>query len=507
MTEDNLNKAPGICQPCAGNKKIVTIAPRYAAYMPDLEKQLASAAMSANEIIDLSALDIRHFNLALLMAEADILLLVIDASFGLEKRDFWAEMLACLGSVPHIVLAIDNMEQVDWSQKRFAELKDEFSDYPGDFDCKTIHAIPVNISSGDGVGQVSSRLSWYDGPVLVELLENLPGEAELAATDAPDAPLPSSDQFAVHLCWAGKTAMLPGRNYHFRKTSGNCGSLGEKTIEGHVSTLKHRLNPETLEHVAVNKLLAGDIGYGNIALSDPVEFRPFSQDRKAGAFTLHDEVDGTLVAFGMIKHELRRATNIKWHKLEIDKSARAASKKQTPFVLWFTGLSGSGKSSIASMVDKKIHAMGKHSYVLDGDNVRHGLCRDLGFTDADRVENLRRISETSKLFIEAGLIVLVSFISPFRSERLAARELFEDGEFLEVFVDTPLEVCEARDVKGLYKKARSGQLKNFTGIDSPYEPPENAEIILAGDKAPAHELADLVIEEVMQLGLLKPPGP
>jgi bifunctional enzyme CysN/CysC len=221
-----------------------------------------------------------------------------------------------------------------------------------------------------------------------------------------------------------------------------------------------------------------------------------------GGFILIDRLTNSTVGAGMIEFGLRRATNIQWQELDIDKSLRADMKAQKPCALWFTGLSGSGKSTLASLLEKQLHARGQHTYVLDGDNVRHGLNKDLGFTDADRVENIRRVAETAKLFVDAGLIVMVSFISPFRSERRMARDLFSDNEFLEVFVDTPLEVCEQRDPKGLYKKARAGEIKNFTGIDSTYEQPERADIRLEAGKRSADELVSELISDLEKKGFI-----
>jgi bifunctional enzyme CysN/CysC len=241
-----------------------------------------------------------------------------------------------------------------------------------------------------------------------------------------------------------------------------------------------------------------EVGVCNISLTRPISFDPYQANRHTGNFILIDRFTNATVGAGMIDFPLRRATNIHWQELVINKQSRSALKNQKPCVLWFTGLSGSGKSTIANLVEKKLHSLGKHTYLLDGDNIRHGLNRDLGFTDADRVENIRRVAEVAKLFVDAGLIVLTAFISPFKSERQMARELFAPDEFIEIFVDTPLEICEARDPKGLYKKARSGELKNFTGIDSAYEIPENPEIIIKTSEAQVEELAEQIVRKLTE---------
>ena len=425
-------------------------------------------------IIDLTALGQRDLNFAMLSLPADIVMIAIDATFGIEKRDLWIKSLACLAAISHIVFLIDNIYNADSPQGRFEKLRDELEEDLVELECGNIHILPVDLNTKDNIEGRSSHMTWYKGAALLPLL------ADLARPCPSSAPMSQgeqeSDQFAVYLSWLSGDPMLPGRQYSFEHN-------GRKQ-QAHVSALKYRFNPETLEHMATKRLFDGDIGYGNISLEKAIPFVPFKDNQKNGSFRLKDRSSGDIVAFGLIKHGLRRATNIRWQVLEIDKASRATSKQQKPCVLWFTGLSGSGKSTIASLLEKRLHTLGRHTYVLDGDNVRHGLCRDLGFTDADRVENQRRISETAKLFVDAGLIVLVSFISPFRSERQAARELFDEDEFVEIFVDTSLEICEARDPKGLYKKARAGQLRNFTGLDSPYEPPEKAELTLPGGQSP-----------------------
>jgi bifunctional enzyme CysN/CysC len=289
--------------------------------------------------------------------------------------------------------------------------------------------------------------------------------------------------------------LLPGRPYLMR--------AGARTVGATVSELKHHVDiDDTFKPLAGKTLALNDIGFCNLSLSEPVAFDPYETNHSTGSFILIDRFTNATVAAGMIRFGLRRATNIHWQATDVDKQVRASAMSQRPVILWFTGLSGAGKSTVANLVEKKLHLLGRHTYLLDGDNVRHGLNRDLGFTDADRVENIRRVAETAKLFVDAGLIVLVSFISPFRSERAMARDLVEPGEFLEVFVDAPLEVAEARDPKGLYKKARAGEIRNFTGIDSPYEPPLAADIRLDTTSASADDLADAVVARLRSGGYL-----
>ena len=249
-----------------------------------------------------------------------------------------------------------------------------------------------------------------------------------------------------------------------------------------------------------------EIGICNISLSAPIAFEPYSKDRTLGSFILIDRLTNHTVAAGMINFGLRRATNIHWQSVAVDKQARAGQKHQRPSVLWFTGLSGSGKSTIANIVEQKLHAMNRHTYLLDGDNVRHGLNRDLGFTDADRVENIRRVGEVAKLMVDSGLMVQTAFISPFRAERRMVRDLMAEGEFLEIYVDTPLEVCEQRDPKGLYEKARAGEIKNFTGYDSPYEEPDLAELTINTVEQSAEQAADKIIEFLKERGYLEGNG-
>ncbi|MBL4731239.1 MAG: sulfate adenylyltransferase subunit CysN [Rhizobiaceae bacterium] len=308
------------------------------------------------------------------------------------------------------------------------------------------------------------------------------------------SPAESANQFETTILWMSDEAMLSGRSYILK--------CGTQTATATMAPPKCRINVNTLEELAARKLELNEIGVCNVALDKQIAFDPYSQNRDTGGFVLIDRYTNATVGVGMIHFALRRASNIHWQAVDTDKNSRAAQKGQKPAILWFTGLSGSGKSTIANHVEKKLTAFGRHTYLLDGDNVRHGLNKDLGFTDVDRVENIRRIAEVSKLMVDAGLITLVSFISPFRSERRLARELVEEGEFFEIHVDTPLEVAEARDVKGLYKKAREGKLKNFTGIDSPYEEPENPEMRVSTTSMSAEEAADFIIQQLNNQGII-----
>jgi bifunctional enzyme CysN/CysC len=273
-------------------------------------------------------------------------------------------------------------------------------------------------------------------------------------------------------------------------------------VLGHVTALKHKIDVNTLEHIASRTLKLNEIGYCNLATSQAVAFDAYRENRDSGGFIIIDRFSNATVGAGMIEFGLRRATNVHWQALDVNSEARASLKRQQPCVLWFTGLSGSGKSTIANLVEKRLFGEGRHTYLLDGDNVRHGLNQDLGFTDADRVENIRRVAEAAKLFVDAGLITLVSFISPFRSERRIARDLLKPGQFVEIFVDAPIEVCMARDPKGLYKRAVEGKIKNFTGIDSPYERPENPELTLTTATITPEEAAERIVAHLRDNGLI-----
>lgn len=309
-----------------------------------------------------------------------------------------------------------------------------------------------------------------------------------------DAKPEFADQFEARIIWMHDDPLLPGRPYLIK--------MGAQVTNAQISDLKYKVNVNTLEHMAGKTLELNEVGIANISADKALAFDPYDDNRHSGRFIIIDRFTNATVGAGMVNHSLRRATNIKWQEMDINKQARAYQKGQKSAVLWFTGLSGAGKSTVANMVEKKLHAMGKHTYTLDGDNVRHGLNKDLGFTDADRVENIRRVGETAKLFVDAGVITLVSFISPFKSERQLARSLVEKDEFIEVFINTPLEVCEQRDVKGLYKKARAGEIANFTGIDSPYEKPENAEIVVSTADQSAEQAAEIIVAKLEEFGVL-----
>jgi bifunctional enzyme CysN/CysC len=312
------------------------------------------------------------------------------------------------------------------------------------------------------------------------------GDVIAAAHDAPQ----SADQFETTLIWMEEEKALPGRSYWLK--------IGAKTVAAQITDIKYKINVNTMEHLASKTLGLNDVAVCNISLDQPVAFDPYAANQDTGGFILIDRLTNATAAAGLIHFALRRAENVHWQALDVTREARAAIKGQKPAVLWFTGLSGAGKSTIANLIEKRLLSLGRHTVLLDGDNVRHGLNRDLGFTDADRVENVRRVAEVASLMADAGLIVLVSFISPFRAERDMARQLMKQGEFYEVFVDTPLAEAEKRDVKGLYKKARAGQLKNFTGIDSPYEAPLSPEFRIDTTRTSPDAAASLIVARLLE---------
>jgi bifunctional enzyme CysN/CysC len=348
-----------------------------------------------------------------------------------------------------------------------------------------------------------ARIVTSDGdlPIAIEgqsIAITLKDEIDVSRGDVISAaamPPQVADQFEATLIWMHDEPMLPGRKYTMK--------MGVRTVAATVAPLKYRVNVNSLEHIAAEKLELNDIGVVEMELDQPVVFQPYKENRALGGFILMDRLTNNTVGAGLLHFALRRAENVHWQALDVTQKVRARQKKQEPCLLWFTGLSGAGKSTIANLVEKRLVSVGRHTYLLDGDNVRHGLNKDLGFTAQDRVENIRRVGEVAKLMVDAGLIVLASFISPFRSERRMVRDLFKTAEFVEVFVDTPLDVAEQRDPKGLYKKARRGELRNFTGIDSPYESPEQPEIRIDTTVMSAQQAADEIIEQLLRRGVLE----
>jgi bifunctional enzyme CysN/CysC len=318
------------------------------------------------------------------------------------------------------------------------------------------------------------------------------GDVIAAADDPPEI----ADQFEATVVWMADEPLLPGRPYWLK--------LATQLATATIHSPKYQVNVNTMEHLAAKTLSLNAIGIANLSTDKPLVFEAYGKSRQLGGFILIDKISNATVAVGMLHFALRRASNVHWQPLDVDRDAHARLKHQQPKLLWFTGLSGAGKSSIANLVQKKLYALGKHSFLLDGDNIRHGLNRDLGFTDADRVENIRRIGEVAKLMTDAGLIVLTAFISPFRAERRMVREMSQPGEFIEIYVETPLEVAEQRDVKGLYKKARAGELKHFTGIDSPYETPEHPEIRVNTVEMSADQAADKIVAYVVEVTGFEP---
>ena len=513
-------------------------------------------------------------NMATGASNSELAVILIDARKGVLTQTRRHAFIVSLLGIRHVVLAINKIDLVDFSQEIFDTISAEFAEFAGKLKFESVVAIPISARYGDNVIAPSPRTPWYSGPSLIEHLETVDVETELSAGPfrmpvqwvnrpnldfrgfsgtivsgrvspgddiavaksgrisrvkqiatldgdlpeavagqavtltledeidisrgdvlvAPQARPEMADQFAAHLLWMADEELLPHRQYLLK--------IGTQTVPAQVTQLKHKVDVNTLDHFAARTLQLNEVGYGNFSTGEPIVFDPYADNRDMGSFVIIDRFTNGTVGAGMIEFGLRRATNVHWQALDVDVSSRAELKHQKPCVLWFTGLSGSGKSTVANLVEKRLFAQGRHTYILDGDNVRHGLNRDLGFTDADRVENIRRVAEAAKLFVDAGLIVLVSFISPFRSERRLARDLLKEGQFIEIFVDTPLEVCIARDPKGLYKRAQAGEIKNFTGIDSPYERPENPELVLKMETGSAEDMAERIVAYLREQGLV-----
>ena len=513
-------------------------------------------------------------NMATGASNSDLAVILIDARKGVLVQSRRHAYIASLLGIRHVVLAVNKIDLVDYSQKVFDDIVADFRAFSAKLSFATEVAIPLSARFGVNVMEKSAETPWYMGPSLLAHLETVdvdaalvdkpfrlpvqcvnrpnldfrgfsgtiaggcvkPGDTVVVAKSgktskvtrivtqdgdldeavagdaitltladevdisrgdvlaAPDARPAVSGQFAAHLLWMTEEELLPGRQYLLK--------IGTATVPVTMSELKFKVDVNTLAQQAGKTLALNEVGYGNFALAQPLAFDPYRENRDTGGFILIDRFSNATVAAGMIDFSLMRATNVHWQALDVNKQARSAQKGQKPAVLWFTGLSGSGKSTIANLVEKKLAAEGKHTYLLDGDNVRHGLNRDLGFTDADRVENIRRVGEVAKLFVDAGMIVLTAFISPFRSERRMVRELVGEGEFVEVFIDTPIEICMKRDPKGLYEKAKAGTVKNFTGISSLYEAPEWADLTIHTVQAEAEHHAQAIVDYLREHGYI-----
>lgn len=505
---------------------------------------------------------------------ADLAVILVDARKGVLTQTRRHSYLVSLLGIRHVVLAVNKLDLVDYSQEVFERIAGEYAAFAAEIGLTHVVPVPMSAYMGDNLTATSPNTPWYTGPTLIDHLETVeiddadetaPFRMPVQWVNRPDLDfrgfsgrivsgvvrpgdrvrvLPSgresvverivtmdgdldeavagrsvtvtladeidisrgdviagvdalpcvADQFEAHLVWMGEHDMLPERPYLCQ--------IGTMTVQARVTRPKYKVNVNTLEQTATNTLALNEIGVCNISFDRPVPFDPYADNRDTGGFILIDRLTNATVGAGMIAHSLRRSDNIHWQAVDVDGEARSLLKGHRPHIVWFTGLSGSGKSTVANELERRLYALGCHTYLLDGDNVRHGLGRDLGFTDADRVENIRRVTEVAKLMADAGLIVLASFISPFCAEREAARELVGADHFCEIFIDAPIEVAEERDPKGLYRKARRGELINFTGVDSPYEPPLNPDLRIDTTATSPEEAARLIIEHLRSLGTI-----
>jgi bifunctional enzyme CysN/CysC len=512
-------------------------------------------------------------NMATGASTAQLAIMLVDARKGILTQTRRHSLICSLLGIRHVVLAVNKIDLVDYSEENFDRIVADYLDFAADLGF-SIAAVPISARFGDNVVDRSPKTDWYSGPCLLSYLEHIDIRSEAAGrafrfpvqwvnrlddtfrgyagtvasgsiaagdeimvavsgstsrvrriltydgdldrADAGDAVILAledeidvgrgdllvrpaersevADQFAAHLVWMDHEPLVPGRSYILRAAT--------QTLSASVTTIKHKIDVNTGDHLAATTLGLNDVGYCNLTTSLPLSFDAYEQNRRTGAFILIDRYENRTVGAGMIRFALRRATNIAWQPLSVVKKERSRLKNQKPCIIWFTGLSGAGKSTIADLVEQKLFAMGHHTMLLDGDNVRHGLNRDLGFTEADRVENIRRAGEVAKLMVDAGLIVICSFISPYRAEREMVRGLLGEDEFIEVYVDTPIEECIRRDPKGLYSKAKLGKIKNFTGFDAPYEAPPSPELRLATLSEPPSRLADEVIKSLSDRGNL-----
>ncbi len=507
-------------------------------------------------------------------SSAELAVILIDARKGILVQTRRHSYLTSLIGIRDVVLAVNKMDLVDYSQEVFDKIVADFRAFAKQIGFENVLAVPISGLKGDNITAASTSMPWYKGPTLMSHLETVeitdrwrnapfrmgvqwvnrpdldfrgfsgqiasgavrPGdrvralpsgkESRVAKIVTHDGDLPEAiagqsitltledeidisrgdvisgtsalpgiaDQFNATIIWMNDEHLLPGRPYWLK--------IGTQLVTATVTDLKCKINVNTLEHLAAKTLELNEIGEANVSLDRAIAFDPYNENQETGGFILIDRITNTTVAAGLIRFALRRSQNIHWQAVDVNKQSRASLKGQKACVLWFTGLSGSGKSTIANLVEKQLFALGRHTYLLDGDNVRHGLNRDLGFADTDRVENIRRVGEVSKLMVDAGLITMVSFISPFKAERRLARGLLEEGEFVEIFIDTPLAEAEKRDPKGLYKKARAGEIENFTGITSPYEAPENPEIAIDTTKMSPAEASAHILNWLEEKGVL-----
>lgn len=506
---------------------------------------------------------------------ADLAIILIDARKGVLVQTRRHSYLVSLIGIRHVVLAVNKMDLVEYSQETFDKIVAEYRPFAEKIGLQNIHAMPISGVKGDNIVEKSANTPWYNGPTLMHLLETvqideerlqtqpfrlpvqwvnrpnldfrgfagtivggsirpndrirvLPSGRETTVTrivtatgDLPEAvanqsitltladevdisrgdllchtdtPGQVADAFEATVVWMAEQPMLRGRSYFLK--------IGPKTVTATVLPLRYKVNVNTLEQTPTEKLELNEIGVCELELDRPVPFDAYTENRDTGGFILIDRITNNTVGAGMIRAALKRSTKVDWQALEVNKQAHAALKGQRPAIVWFTGISGAGKLPIARLVEKKLYAEGRHTFLLESNLVRHGLNKDLGFTDVDRVENIRRATEVAKLMTDAGLIVLAVFISPFRAERRAARALMAPGEFVEVFIDTPIEQAERRDEKGLYRKARSGELEHFTGIDSPYEKPEQPDIHIDTTKMTHEAAAEHIVAELRRRGLL-----
>jgi bifunctional enzyme CysN/CysC len=505
-------------------------------------------------------------NLVTGASTADLAVILVDARKGVLTQTRRHTYLAHLLGIRHFVLAVNKMDLVGYNQAAFDAIVADHRAFADGLGIGEVVGIPISGINGDNISARSDRTGWYQGPALIEHLDNVaidqgqaaagsfrmpvqwvnrpdldfrgfagiiasgsvrPGDkvrvlpsgrtssvarivtfdgdldqavasqsVTLTLTDEIDCsrgdviaaagdPPQVADQFEATIVWMDDEPLVPGRQYWLK--------LGAQTVNGTVQQPKYEINVNTLEHLAAKSLDLNGIGVANVSLDRAVPFEAYVDNRDLGGFILIDKTTNATVAAGMIHFALRRSQNVHWQAIDIDRAHHARQKHQRACVIWLTGLSGAGKSTIANLIEKKLAQAGRHTFLLDGDNLRHGLNKDLGFTDADRVENIRRVGEVARLMTDAGLIVVTAFISPFRAEREMVRQMMAPGEFVEVFVDTPLSVAEDRDVKGLYAKARSGELANFTGIDSPYEPPLSPDVHIDTTTMSADEAADAII--------------